>query len=64
MGLKHQPPNFRRLLKTYMAHVLHEEGITYVRNLLIDDALTETERAAISEIEAEVKKENPDDWPG
>lgn len=55
------PFNWRGLLKLYMAHVLHEEGVTYVRGLLLLDGLTPEQSAAISEVEAEVKKENPND---
>lgn len=58
-----EPPAFdwRALLKLYMAHVLHEEGVSYVRGLLMLSDLTPDQSAAISEVEAEVKKENPDD---
>lgn len=58
-----EPPAFdwRGLLKLYMAHVLHEEGVTYVRGLRLLADLTLEQGAAISEVETEVKKENPDD---
>lgn len=61
MGLSPEPPDWRALLKLYMTHVLHEEGVTYVRGLLLLSDLTPEQSAAVSEVEAEVKKENPND---
>lgn len=57
-----EPPPFdwRRLLKLYMAAVVHAEGVSFVDGISVDD-LTDAERAAILEVEAEVKRENPRD---
>lgn len=50
--------NWRRLLKAYMAAVVRWEGVTFVDCISTDD-LTEAERIAILEVEAELKRENP-----
>lgn len=55
-----EPPAFdwRRILKAYMSAVVRWEGVTFVDCISTDD-LTEAERVAILEVEAELKRENP-----
>lgn len=52
--------NFRRLFKLYATLMLRKRGVTYIRTLLTDADLTDAEYAAICQIGAEVKRENPE----
>lgn len=55
--------DWQKLLKVYMTTVLHEEGVTFVRAVPAGK-LTTDERAALNDIETEVRRENPADWSG
>lgn len=60
MGLK-STTDYGRILKLYMATVLHAEGTTFVSRVPADK-LTAGEHAVLMNIENEVRRENPGDW--
>jgi hypothetical protein len=50
------PIDYRALLVKYMEHIASEEGVTYVSSMaLLDPRLTDAEKAALLEINEEVK---------
>jgi hypothetical protein len=48
--------DYRKILRAYMAHIAHEEGITFVRSFLaMDETLTPDEAKALLAIHQEVR---------